>query len=131
MDNAYQEQAREWFKRGDHDIETAQLLYDDQGYTDSIAYHIHQGLEKYLKGYLVLRGKKPPRIHELDALLTYVSSFDQELTIFLELCEKASKYYIDARYPPGPPVEYSCAAIKSDLELAWEMIRNIRAKIRI
>ncbi|GIV15064.1 MAG: hypothetical protein KatS3mg022_0499 [Armatimonadota bacterium] len=50
MDDLLKQQAMEWFVRGDHDIETAQLLYDQDGYTDSIAYHIQQAMEKYLKG---------------------------------------------------------------------------------
>jgi len=65
--------AMEWFERGDRDIETAQLLYDERGYTDVIAYHIQQAIEKYLKGYLVLNGQRPPWVHELDTLLNLVS----------------------------------------------------------
>ncbi|MCB7130102.1 MAG: HEPN domain-containing protein, partial [Candidatus Brocadiales bacterium] len=42
------DQAGAWFERGSHDIETAQLLLDRQGYTDIIAFHIHQAVEKYL-----------------------------------------------------------------------------------
>ncbi|MBI4831493.1 MAG: HEPN domain-containing protein [Candidatus Lindowbacteria bacterium] len=105
-DEAFRKQALEWFERGRHDIETAQLLYDEQGYTDSIAFHIQQAIEKYLKGYLVLQGRKPPRIHELDALLKQVSNFDNSFADFLDFCEKASNYYIESRYPPGPPPQY-------------------------
>ena len=32
MDDAFKKQAGEWFERGRHDIETAQLLYDQRGY---------------------------------------------------------------------------------------------------
>lgn len=98
MDDALRQQAMEWFERGDHDIETAQLLYDQHGYTDSIAYHIQQAIEKYLKGYLVMRGQKPPRVHELDTLLTLVAQLEPEwYDQFIELCEKATRYYIDDR----------------------------------
>jgi HEPN domain-containing protein len=55
MDEELRKQALEWFERGNHDIETAQLLYDEHGYTEIIAYHIQQAIEKYLKGYLVLK----------------------------------------------------------------------------
>lgn len=103
MDEAFKKQAEEWFERGRHDIETAQLLYDERGYTDSIAYHIQQSVEKYLKGYLVLHGKKPPKIHELDTILNQIAAFDDSFNDFLNLCEKASRYYIEDRYPPGPP----------------------------
>ena len=46
MDKGFEKQAEEWFERGRHDIETAQLLYDERGYTDSIVYHIQQAIEK-------------------------------------------------------------------------------------
>jgi len=131
MDEAFRKQAEEWFERGRHDIETAQLLYDERGYTDAIAYHIQQALEKYLKGYLVLHGKRPPKIHELDTLLTHIAAFDNSFNDFLELCEKTSRYYIDDRYPPGPLVEYEYGEIKSDLDAAWRLIRMITARARI
>ena len=128
MDEAFKKQAEEWFERGLHDIETAQLLYDEQGYTDSIAYHIQQAIEKYLKGYLVFNGMKPPRIHELDTLLNHIGRFDESFNVFLELCEKASRYYIEQRYPPGPIIEYSYEEIKTDLDNAWNLIRKVIAK---
>ena len=128
MDDVFKRQAGEWFERGRHDIETAQLLYDERGYTDSIAYHIQQAIEKYLKGYLVLHGKKPPKIHELDTLLNRIGIFDDSFIEFLDLCEKASRYYIEDRYPPGPPVEYEYDEIKQDLDMAWELTRKIQAK---
>ena len=131
MDEAFKKQASEWFQRGLHDIETAQLLYDERGYTDSIAYHIQQAVEKYLKGYLVFNGRKPPRIHELDTLLNHVGRFDDNFNSFLELCEKASRYYIEERYPPGPILEYEYEEIKADLDNAWELIRKVIVKTGI
>jgi HEPN domain-containing protein len=129
MDESFKRQAEEWFERGNHDIETAQLLYEERGHTDSIAYHIQQALEKYLKGYLVLHGRKPPRIHELDAILNHIAAFDDSLIDFLDLCEKVSRYYFEVRYPPGPPVEYEDEEMKRDLDSAWKLIRRIRANI--
>ncbi len=128
MDEAFKKQADEWFERGLHDLETAQLLFDEQGYTDSIAYHIQQAIEKYLKGYLVFNGKKPPRIHELDTLLNHIGRFDDSFNGFLELCEKASRYYIEERYPPGPIIEYSYEEIKTDLDNAWNLMRKVITK---
>lgn len=128
MDEAFKKQAEEWFERGRHDIETAQLLFDERGYTDSIAYHIQQSIEKYLRGYLVLHEKKPPKIHELDTLLNHIATFDSSFTDFLDLCEKASRYYIEDRYTPGPVAEYEYEEIKADLNRTWELIRRIKAK---
>jgi HEPN domain-containing protein len=130
MDEGLRKQASEWFERGNHEIETAQLLYEQQGYTDTIAYHIQQAIEKYLKGYLVLKGQKPLWIHELDTLLNLVQKFDPDLySPFIELCERATRYYIEDRYPPGPPSEYRREEIKADLDLAWELVKKIRQKV--
>ncbi len=129
MDKSYKKQAAEGFERGRRDIETARLLYDQKGYTDIIAYHMQQAIEKNLKGYLILHGKKPPRIHELDTLLNRISEFDDSLVDFMDLCEKTSRYYIEARYPPGSPLEYE--EIKDDLDLTWKLIAKIRAKAGI
>ena len=128
MDEAFRKQALEWFERGNHDIETAQILYDNHGHTDAIAFHIHQGIEKYLKGYLILFGEKPPRIYDLFSLLKHIAPFDESFSEFEDLCEKSSLYYIDSRYPPGPLIQYTYAEIKSDLDRAWELIRKIRGK---
>ena len=128
MDEAFKKQAAEWFERGRHDIETAQLLDEQRGHTDVIAYHIHQAIEKHLKGYLVLHGRKPPRIHELDALLDLVCDMHPSLDAYRELCEKASRYYIEARYPTQAPVEYDREEIKTDLAAASHLIDTIRAK---
>jgi HEPN domain-containing protein len=128
--DVFKKQAEEWFVRGHHDIETAQLLYEQNGYVDSIVYHIQQAIEKYLKGYLVLHRKKPPKIHELDTLLNHISTFDKSFDSFIDLCEKASRYYIEDRYPPGPPVEYRFEEVKNDLDRAWELINQIQAKVR-
>jgi len=90
MDEGFKQQASEWFERGDREIETAQLLYDEEGYADAIAYHIEQAVEKYLKGYLVLKGQKSPWGHEVDSLLNLVGKFEADLyPQFIELCEKA------------------------------------------
>lgn len=131
MDDAFKKQALEWFERGRHDLETARLLYDKRGYTDSIAYHIQQAIEKYLKGYLVLHGKRPPKIHELDVLINHIADFDNDLSAYLDICEKASKYYFEDRYPPGPPAEYEYAEIKSDLDRAGDLIDEIKKKAKI
>lgn len=131
MDEGMKQQAREWFGRGDHDIETAQLLYKELGYTDAIAYHIQQAIEKYLKGYLVLQGQKPPWVHELDTLLSLASRFRADLySTFIDLCDKSTRYYVEDRYPPGPPAEYSREEIKADLDLAWQLVELIRQELK-
>ena len=69
---------QEWFERGDRDIEAAQLLDDERFYTDVIAYHLQQAIEKYLKGFLVFNDIRPPRTHDLDTLLNLASTVEPD-----------------------------------------------------
>ena len=129
--NEYEKQAREWFERGEHDIEMAQLLYDERGFTDTIAYIIQQAIEKYLKGFLAYNRKKPKWTHDLGTLLAEAVEFENTLDEFIDFCDKATKYYIENRYPPGPSVEYTFEEIKESLDNAWRLIRKIREKTGI
>lgn len=44
----------------------------------------------------------------------------------IEFCEKATRYYVEDCYPPGPPAQYTYEEIKADLDLAWQLIRLIQ-----
>lgn len=45
--------AKEWFDRAEHDINGAEILFKSGHHTDTIAFLIHQAMEKYLKGFLL------------------------------------------------------------------------------
>jgi len=126
MDEGLKKQALEWFERGEHNIATAKMLLDNKWYTDAITYHIQQAIEMYIKGFFVLQGKNPPKVHDLDILISQAARYDERLNTFLDLCEKATKYYLEDRYPPGPLVQYSYSEIEGDMEKAFDLIRKIR-----
>ncbi len=126
MGEGSKEQAGAWFERGAHDIETAQLQLDRQGYTEIIAFHIHQAVEKYLKGYLVFNGKRYPDTHELKLLLKEAADLDQGLDKHMEFCDKITAYYVQECYPTGPLVEYSYQELANDLEEAWDLTNRIK-----
>jgi HEPN domain-containing protein len=131
MDEMKQKQVTEWFERGKHDIETAKLLYKEQGYTDTITHHIHQAVEKYLKGFLVYKNIIPKKTHDLVQLVGGLIKDEPSLEEFTDFCDKATKYYIEDRYPPGPPVVYSYDEIKISLDLACKLIERIKSKVRL
>ncbi len=65
---------------------TAVLLED--GDPDGAAFFLQQSLEKYLKAFLLGKGWKLRKIHELDTLLDYAVEFGADLEEFRELCER-------------------------------------------
>lgn len=45
----------DWFHKGDLDIKRAEILLREND-TAGAAFHLHQAIEKYLKGYLIGKG---------------------------------------------------------------------------
>ena len=61
--------------------------------------------EKYLKGYLVSRGWKLKKIHDLADLLMYASDYDGEFMSLLPLARILNQYIAEGRYPGDLPFE--------------------------
>ncbi|MCK4386351.1 MAG: HEPN domain-containing protein [candidate division Zixibacteria bacterium] len=130
MDEAFRIQANEWFQRANYDLQSAKILYEGGGNTYTIGYLIQQGLEKYLKGFLVSRGIKPRRTHDLSELLAEVSKFIESIEQYVDFCVKVTGYYVEDRYPPGPSEEYPKEEIGEALKKADELICKIEEKAK-
>jgi HEPN domain-containing protein len=122
--------AEEWFTKGSHDIEMAQLLYNERGYTETIAFLIQQAVEKYLKGYLIYNGWRLRKIHDLEALLSEAIRIEKDFSKFLGSCQKITQYYIESRYPLESPIEYPREEIKQSLDEAYEIIAKIKQAVK-
>lgn len=61
---------KEWIERGEHDLEVAKILLAEKGYFDAVLFHLHQAVEKYLKGFLIYKGWKLKKIHDLETPVT-------------------------------------------------------------
>ncbi|MBI2907923.1 MAG: HEPN domain-containing protein [Chloroflexi bacterium] len=118
--------AAEWFDRGDHDIDSAKLLFQQGGHTDTIAVLIQQAVEKYLKGYLLARSWKLRRIHDLEALVTEAENHENGFASFLDFARELSAFYFQARYPPGPPRPYPREQVADVLMKAEALIKKIK-----
>jgi len=93
-----------WIEVAKHDIETADLLINNNGYPDIIIYHYHQALEKILKGILLKYQEETPKTHYLDKLIFIISGY------FKGINEKANgvlfihKFLPILRYPSGDTI---------------------------
>ena len=108
----------EWFEKGEHDLDSALVLFENNGYADTICFLCQQAAEKYLKGYLQYNKSEPPKIHSLPALLRLCAQFNKDLLGFIDEVKRLDKYYIDTRYPLGSPVEYSKEEAKDAIDSA-------------
>ena len=119
----------EWFERGKGDLEVAKILLAKEGYLDVALFHIHQAVEKYLKGFLIYRGWKLKKVHDLESLLTEAMNFDDKFQEHLDFGRKLTAFYYEERYPPGPISSFSKEEIEEMLETAEEIINNLKEEI--
>lgn len=118
---------QEWFDIGDEELKFAKASFKDLGaFYPQICFQCQQAAEKYLKGYLVLKAGKFPKVHDLTHLLKLCAKFDKNLLKFSGDTDILSQYYLIARYPilEYPPAEKKEA--KEALTIAEKIINFIK-----
>jgi HEPN domain-containing protein len=93
-----------------------------------ICFHCQQAAEKYLKSFLVSRGVKPERTHDLAQLVDACVRLDAALSILRPACVKLSDFAVDIRYP-GVPVEVEEQMAREAMEIAGQICDAIRKKL--
>lgn len=121
QESLYPEDWKEAARRDWHRITT--MIKDDDA--EGAAFFLQQSLEKYLKAFLLERGWKLRKIHELDTLLDYAIEFDSTLEKFIDLCERVTGYYFTERYPMLIPSELITEDIKKDKGKAAKLIKAL------
>lgn len=123
-------ETKEWFLRAEMDFEEAEFLLRNSRPLEHVALFLHQAAEKYLKGFLISKGWKLERTHDLVKLLRDVARFDESLEDFIPLMQEMADYYIESRYPVGYLVEYTKREIEKTMNGSRVFIALIRDKVR-
>jgi HEPN domain-containing protein len=95
----------EWLRKARNDLVTADYLLsmpDTSRVSESVCFHYQQAAEKYLKSYLVSKGTKFKKIHNLEYLIQLCAQTEPR---FASLdVGGLSGYAVDVRYPEGSPM---------------------------
>jgi hypothetical protein len=78
-----------------------------------------------LKAWLLERGWKLKRIHELDDLCVPAQEYDENLADYIDICEKVSGYYLSLRYPTVAVSELTYDELTQDLADARILIQAL------
>ncbi len=116
--------ARDWFVKAKNDLEAAEILINSDN-LQVASLHIQQAIEKYLKGYLLSKGWHLRRIHDLEKLLDEAISRDADFAIYRTLCQTATEYYAEERYP----FLISSELNKKEMKEILENTKDFRNKI--
>ncbi len=88
----------DWLRIAEKDLARIEMLLDS--HDPALAgFCLEQAVEKFLKAFLLSKGWKLRRIHNLDALLDDATAYDPSLDAFRSVCQKITVYYSIERYP--------------------------------
>lgn len=116
--------AKEWFVLGESDLNYAEIGLREEKIFPQVAFLSQQTAEKYLKGFLVLNGIEPPRIHELPKLLDECVILKPKLEKLRDACELLTGFYVETRYP-SDILDYS----KEELKEVFEKAKAVKETI--
>jgi len=97
------EGVRDWLALAEQDWNRVANRLAEHDVGDA-AFHPQQAIEKYLKAFLIARGWRLRRIHDLETLLDEALPYEPNWERFRDLCQQVSGFYLIGRYPlPAPP----------------------------
>ena len=88
-----------WLVKADRDLQTARtMLRADPAPTDVVCFHSHQCAEKCLKAFLVAVDQDFPKTHDLQRLLQFCASHDEQFAELSECAIALTDYGVETRY---------------------------------
>lgn len=117
--------AKEWFEKARHDLEAVDDILKGSGHTDVAGVLLQQSIEKYLKGYLISKGWKLVKTHDLKQLLDEAVKHNSAFGKYYDLLDMLTEYYFEEKYPLGE-TEISLDEVKDNLKEAKNLINAIK-----
>lgn len=96
--------AQEWFARAnDDELSAMAILKEKDGSPNTVCFLSQQIVEKFLKGFLVFKVKRFPKLHQLEELIKLCSEIDNQFKKLKTDAKSLSGFYISTRYPGDYP----------------------------
>lgn len=118
----------DWIRIAEKDLRRVKRLLDDQD-PEGAGFHLQQAVEKFLKAFLLSKGWKLQRIHNLEALLNSASVYDPSLETFREACQRITDFYLVERYPLLIEAGLTEKDVSNALHQVYGLIEKLRAVV--
>ncbi len=119
----------DWLKIAEKDLERVESLIKIND-PEAAGFYLQQAVEKFLKAYLLEKGWKLERIHDLEALLNAALAYDPSLEAFRDACQKITGFYMVERYPLVMDVGLTINDIRKSLTEIKGMIDRLQDAVR-
>ena len=125
MSNEGKEYLAEWIHIAEMDLKRVDrlLAINDPG---AAGFYLQQALEKFLKAYLLSKGWKLKKIHDLAILVQDAAVFNPDLSKYEGVLQRVSGFYFGERYPPFESFQLTEADVCNALSEVHDLIDIIR-----
>ena len=89
----------DWYLLAQDKLNAADAVFKTLGSTFSCVELLHEAVERFLKGYLISKGWRLVRTHDLTDLVASASDFDIGFRNFEELAEELTEQFFLQHYP--------------------------------
>ena len=118
----------QWIALAEQDRRALRILLNaPQQPWNAIGFHAQQAAEKYFKAFLVFRGIRPERTHDLGKLLKACLEFDSSLGALVELLDALEYYAVEGRYEHED--EFSEASAREAADASDRICNAIRERL--
>ncbi len=115
----------DWLRIAEKDLQRAEHLLEIHD-AEAAGFYFQQAVEKFLKAFLLSKGWKLERIHDLEALLNDALAYDPSLDEFRAACQKITAFYFVERYPFVTGTGLTEDDVRSSREQVQQLIEKLR-----
>ena len=118
----------DWVRIAEKDLRRVDRLLDKHD-PELAGFCLQQAVEKFLKAFLLSKGWRLRRIHNLDALLDDAITYDASLEEFRSVCQKISAFYFVERYPFLVETGITEQDVRASFEEVTDLVERLRIKV--
>ena len=118
----------DWVRIAEKDLRRVDRLLDKHD-PELAGFCLQQAVEKFLKAFLLSKGWRLRRIHNLDALLDDAITYDASLEEFRSVCQKISAFYFVERYPFLVETGITEQDVRASFEEVTDLVKRVRTKV--
>jgi len=118
----------DWRRIAEKDLGRVRKLLDG-GDAELAGFCLQQAVEKFLKAFLLSKGWKLRRVHDLNTLLDDALAHDSSLERFRDVCQMITAFYFVERYPLLIESGVTLEDVSTCLAHVSELIEQLRKDI--
>lgn len=117
----------DWLRIAEKDLKRVELLLNVHD-PEAAGFYLQQAVEKFLKAFLLSKGWRLERIHDLEVLLNEALEHDSSLERFRPVCQKITVFYFVERYPFFTQATLTKDDVRDSVEQVQGLIERVRAE---